>query len=494
MWINKLFASTGDDTDFGQLGIGAPPGGGIDAPPCGMLDFIFGNSKPVEEEMIVFSDPAEEFSTSASKSESESARSLFVEDGDDGDDVDGDGDAYAKDDGGDGDDGTILIVDFGSQIRSSGDGASFGMSGGSMRIGGEHEYRNEKEHKDHISEAYDGPNNDYYVGGSLGYGTSGDQCMYANLANLSPNCQQAIQQASNFRHEYWGEEQNYHHTPLVFFLLLMLTVLGICVYRKRCSKQGKERRKATDDAQSVLEAIYADPNLKNTVESAYGQELPPLVSNLPKLPKFCGIVCRMVALFLAVCFISNTSVHITGALFHNIVFRNDDGEEHPPPKPLVVLVLLVVIAVQALLAVFLVRCGRYVCGRCCCRGSDNTDATVSSSPSSAAGSAITRTMTRLASYVPTMQSNITAATGFMRSSPSTANDTGYAPLLDDDSYYRAANGTSEMTTFTPTQPTAQTGTLLGAPSAPSQYAPQHAQYYTGVPVQMPGNTRYTYNN
>lgn len=400
-------------------------------------------------------------------------------------------------------------------IRSSGYGVSFGMVRGRLSDAPRPPPlpRSDPEENERLrlSHAYNGPNNEYYAGGNLGYGVNGNKCMYEHRAELSLNCREAIQQAENFRHEYWQEEQDAHHYHFVGFVVVLIgIVLAVFVYKKRFSKEGKARRKATQEVHSVMESIYADPNLKNSVESAYGKVLPPLVSTLPKPPCFFTILLRMVAWFVIVCLISNSSVHITGAIFHSIVFRDDNGAEYPAPKPLVVAVLLMVICVQVLLAVLLIRTGSYLCGRCCCGTSTSTSATTNndnaSNPRPASGSTLSNAASALASYMPTIQSNLTAATGYVRSatggfvSPNASQNGGYAPLSDDDSYYQPTSGHSaEMTTFRPTQPTAQTGVLLGASlTAPSNYAPQQAQYYTGVPVQMPphsnNNNRYVYNN
>jgi len=333
-----------------------------------------------------------------------------------------------------------------------------------------------------INRAYEGPNTEYFINGTLGYGIVGDKCMYRNRASLSASCQAAIATAAEFRHQYWGEEQSYHHHMGGLFLFIFMFFGLLLLWKKRFSAAGKMHIQTTKDTNAVMETIYADSALKASVEAAYGKELPPLVSELPKRPSVCCLLFRCIAWFFIICLVAHSAAHITGALMHDMVFKGEDGSDNPPPKALVVAVLLLVVAIETAMVVMLIRSVRYCFG--CCRGShaDNNAYT----NGSGAGSYVSSTMNQLASLMPSFQ-GITASTGLMR-----ADSSGYAPLpgdMESSDPYAYAPSSAEMTTFAP-QPHPQQ-----VPAQPA-YAPQRQQqFYTGVPVQMPpASVRYTYNN
>ena len=335
-----------------------------------------------------------------------------------------------------------------------------------------------------------------YPNGALGFGVQGDDCMYAHFDSLSFTCRSAVAEAGAFRHQYTQEEQESHHHPHFGVMLFILAVFGVFVYKKRFSAQGRQRREAAQETKRVLETVHGNVELKASVESAYGKPLPPLLDSLPKPPRFCCFLLRAVSWFLVVCFIANASGHITGGLMHNMVFKDDNGNEHPPPKPLILVVFLAVVSILVLAYVLAIRSLRFLYTRFCCCSSRNTDSPVEETSSSARQSPFSSAVNRLASFG---HSAATASTGLMRSygygyvSPSSG--TGYAPLSGSEPEDPYGTPSSEMTTFTPAQAQAQAQTQFSAPQHSQQqpaFNPQ-AQYYTGVPVQMPpSNMRYTY--
>lgn len=89
----------------------------------------------------------------------------------------------------------------------------------------------------------DEPAEDTTFMGSLGFGPSGDMCLYQNYAKLSLPCQEAVQTVHLLRQQYWQEEQEIaspeghcHLQGVIVALLGFFIVSGIvrrCVHHKR---------------------------------------------------------------------------------------------------------------------------------------------------------------------------------------------------------------------------------------------------------------------
>lgn len=110
---------------------------------------------------------------------------------------------------------------------------------------------------------------DVYYSGSLGLGQQ-DACIYQNFPGLSPQCQQAVAGVYQVRQDYWQDVQQASHPPhhggLPWLLLLLLPVVVVLAIKRR------QRRLRVN---KTLDAIHANPQLKQALEAAMGGDKVP---------------------------------------------------------------------------------------------------------------------------------------------------------------------------------------------------------------------------
>jgi len=116
------------------------------------------------------------------------------------------------------------------------------------------------------------PGEDFSFTGELLWGPQGDDCMYLNYEKLSSNCQNAIYDVYALRQQYWGEEEQGHHSHGVIFLVLFV-LLAMVAGRLCCNRGWRARMK---NVRTVYSALEANPELKAQVEAAAGVAVEPL--------------------------------------------------------------------------------------------------------------------------------------------------------------------------------------------------------------------------
>eukprot|EP01034_Spumella_vulgaris_P027712 gene27712-34475_t len=186
------------------------------------------------------------------------------------------------------------------------------------------------------------PHEDVFFSGAMGYGASGDMCMYQHLNALSEPCVGSIASMYQLREDYWNEaDQGHHHCG--GFIFLLIGIVGFMVVR-RCMWRKKVKK-----VRNFMAAIHANPALKATVEAETGMEVPLLcgmkgearpgvvtpyaVSDAPETKKsWCAkFMCKLVffvSIFMLSFFISTSSLHITGHIVENM---DQQAAEHDGP-------------------------------------------------------------------------------------------------------------------------------------------------------------------
>lgn len=98
--------------------------------------------------------------------------------------------------------------------------------------------------------------------GALGYGAAGDSCVYANLDNFSPECQEAVMNVYSLRYDYEDSSHPHgcHGMFWVFFVAFFIVALIL----------GRKRRLRRQKVVALLKALEANPALKTTVEAETG--------------------------------------------------------------------------------------------------------------------------------------------------------------------------------------------------------------------------------
>lgn len=318
---------------------------------------------------------------------------------------------------------------------------------------------------------------DTYFPGALGFGASGDYCLYENAENLSPPCAQAIVDVYALREQYWSsyteaQQPHHHHHPvmgLVFVGLILLVLVKKIMHAPRHRQIHK-----------LLSALNDQPELKAQLESQLNMEIPK-----PRSATCCGgernsfarrlffALSYVFFAFFASTFIAITSLEMTAGIVDGM--EKNAPEDAPPVSLFAVLIILTAIVVGQLL---LLRMAMRAVGRLWRRncgatiddnhaGMDEDDAaTASSAPPSGGNGGMHVELQRLASLPVSFYREYVSprVTSFFNARAAT--NEGYAPLRAGDGEER------EMIAV---------GRHVASPVHAQQ---QPAQYtvYTGVPV------------
>ena len=122
--------------------------------------------------------------------------------------------------------------------------------------GHNHDHRRHRHHRDRPNEG------DYLFMGSLGYGSSGDTCLYQNYEQLAPACQSSIADLHMLRSQYWNEEQRTDVMMRnmgdlgVYYMFVTIVYLFIIAYVYRRASSSRKINSA------MFSAIMANPALK----------------------------------------------------------------------------------------------------------------------------------------------------------------------------------------------------------------------------------------
>ncbi len=183
----------------------------------------------------------------------------------------------------------------------------------------------------------------------LGFGVTGDTCLYENYQLLSGDCQQAIGDVYSLHDQYIAEDDSSHHHPHVFGLILLVGVALIC-----CVKGRARRQKIA----AVLEAIRQDPELKARVEAATGQPIPERCSK----PRSGNCFAWRVTFCLALLF---AAIRVTGCIYGTMVRKDEHGDESSPGILIYCLLLIAVTTIFAVLTAAFYWVCKQVCGGSC---------------------------------------------------------------------------------------------------------------------------------
>lgn len=130
-----------------------------------------------------------------------------------------------------------------------------------------HDRHHDERHHDHHPIRHSEPAELSPVGNPLGYDMQVEMCMRDNFDNLSPECQAAINTYDTEEAEYVPEL----HPGLAW----MSAIIWVCLAMFTC-KRAKLAKKRRHEICTVLETVRDNPELKATVESAAGVEVPQL--------------------------------------------------------------------------------------------------------------------------------------------------------------------------------------------------------------------------
>lgn len=213
----------------------------------------------------------------------------------------------------------------------------------------------------------------------LGYGESGDACLYDNYDMLSSECQSAIEDYNE------SSSSSSAHHYLIPALLLVILVLSLLACRLRRMRQRYEPMHA------IMAAIHNNPELKSRVEAEAGVQIPPAPASRPPL-YLC--VIRVVASFV----LSFIMVHVAV----NIALNKTPTDGSNTLAMFTFLGWFLLVLLVEVGAVCAVKYCCKQCYKCCC--SESPPATTS----------------------PTLRSRVLAYV--RRQSP----PTGYAPLSEDE--------------------------------------------------------------
>lgn len=209
----------------------------------------------------------------------------------------------------------------------------------------------------------DRPPNDSYLS-AIGFGAIGDNCMIANYASLSNECQNDISALADLRDNYLQDIRSmagphgdhHHHHPWIFFLLIGA---GAFMFYKRHQKMKNIRQ--------ILNVIDSNPALKQQVEAAAGCEIPAHQSGLQVCGKNLGRIALCLVTF---CFVALTSISMAAVVVHGINVHRDRlceyhggvGCEPPVSKGAAIVILAFIAAAEMFVLSFI---GYRVKPACC---------------------------------------------------------------------------------------------------------------------------------
>lgn len=177
--------------------------------------------------------------------------------------------------------------------------------------------------------------------GYLGYGTTGDICMYHNFQGLSPKCQNSIKGLYAIRDDYLtaieasSSDDGFGFFGFIFWLTVIL--LAIRVTKRYISRDRRHQMK------QILLALNNNAELKSAVERESGVAVPPVPeygsrSTLFNIVKFLGLFfCTTLLVFLI----------ITTTVFFGVVIMNIGSSSSHPAASYVVGALLTVLVIGA---------------------------------------------------------------------------------------------------------------------------------------------------
>jgi len=274
----------------------------------------------------------------------------------------------------------------------------------------------------------------------LGYGSSGDLCLYSHYDNLSDGCKNALQNVESLHYRFEDDSTN-HHSFVHGMIFALLIVIVVRLFRRFCCPKHRQFR---ENVATTITALHANPELKAKVESVSGvavPTLPPCANNKCRGKMFVKtifIVISAVLLFHLTGFITACIVNGT-----SLVTLDENGESGVVDSLKVLAVFLTVLFLE----LAMIRVGVLAVQRCVAR----PDAP----PSNGAGGRIHQLF-----LYPTQK--LLAA---MRTQ---AIPTGYTPLSTDE------EATTEMSAI---------------PSAPLLVSEQYAQpvvQRVSIPVTVGG--------
>jgi hypothetical protein len=212
---------------------------------------------------------------------------------------------------------------------------------------------------------------DEFFIGALGFGADGDECLYTKFDQLTAPCQSSIEDLYTLREEYWNENQaieesanRSHGAFIVWFLLGVLLFLGFL--RRRAYNE------KTKEARQFLDAIDANPSLKQTVETSTGLSLPKTKADKSLCyadeNQSCGSVflnvCRIFTIFCVVVLvaflISVSSLELTASIL-GAMDNNAASVDAPPASPFFALFILIVVCSIEIFIFFLIVKGLRTC-------------------------------------------------------------------------------------------------------------------------------------
>jgi hypothetical protein len=223
------------------------------------------------------------------------------------------------------------------------------------------EEEDEEEHWNEILEGYK-EDNDY--DGLLGFGDSGDQCMYKNWDSLSTSCQGSIQSMYEFRDDYFQNNKKLASsdpnkaTGATIFIVLSISLFILVI--KHHFKSKKIRK--------ILDVIDANPELKSHVENMAGVTIPVHNEGAKTASQYCLQFMKYAGyaacLLFASLFLAITSFIFAGMILNEFTYTDHDtGEEHKPGPWICFFTWLITLILNTLVAIHISKKARKCCGR-----------------------------------------------------------------------------------------------------------------------------------
>ena len=210
----------------------------------------------------------------------------------------------------------------------------------------EHDSHDGHDEHDHHPEGPD----DIFYSGALGYGATGDMCIYKNFQQLSEPCQNSIKELYGVRQNYWTatvDSKNHHH-PHMLFSFMLLALGGLIMRRAYLNK------KRNQQMNKILEIIHSNDALKANLEAQSGVQVPkPLKCNGKSIGR---TILLIIISIISALMISISSLIVTVAILETMEHPDPNtGDVSVPSVSTAFLVLGSVSLIELLLFVGLVR-------------------------------------------------------------------------------------------------------------------------------------------